>query len=90
MDGAGAVSGRRQLVRETRIRVRARRGVALALILLFPGGRDEVYGRGLHLFSAASGIVLDFICDLGNDPGYRLVNDREKLGHAGICRLSRE
>jgi hypothetical protein len=54
MDGTGAVSGRRQLVRETRIRVRARRGVVLALILLLHGGRDEVYGRELHLFSAAS------------------------------------
>jgi hypothetical protein len=50
---------RRQLVRETQNRVRARQGVVLALVLLFPGGRDEVYGRELHLFSAVSGIVTD-------------------------------
>lgn len=128
-----------------------RAGGILLVALLFLGGRYDVHGKELHLFSAVSGtitdaagrfrfpevtvrnvlagliphqplveqtitirqggreylaweharnsylptdelggIALDFTCDLGNDPGYQLVNHREKLGYAGICRLRRE
>lgn len=181
MNDAGSGVDRRLPAWGAQHRVPALRAVVLALVILLPGGRYEVHGRELHLFSAFSGIVtdqgrpvegaeverwyrwhwwdrigidrtatdssgrfsfpeiavrsflatvlphepvvrqtitirhqgreyrawehvrhsyepidelggivLDFTCDLGNDPGYQLVSDREKLGYAGICRLCRE